>query len=849
MLIKQTTNAKDVEKSISSNSSSLHVQKSGGPTPDVVNDTIVSDGVGTMKEATTTFIDDALAVKMDESMNAHVSDAIINLLDTQSNEQTIKQFLAKPIIVQQGNFNITDTYSFLNITSIPESIFNSAQGAMWLNKLDGIFGIRMDIRFRLVVNANPFQQGRYIMGWVPLAGSTPTTSQFKQISRNNQMMATLVQRTTVPHVELDISSQTSCELLIPFQSVQGFYPMSSVLSATNVGLLGYLNLYPYSPLVAPSGSTTASYTLYASFENVSLIGASAPQAGISDQEVSSKQNGPISGIARAFSKGFKEFERIPLLSSYASQISWISDRIACTASMFGFSKPTQGDTLVKYQRLNAPSHTNVDGDSDARSLSFLNKPGVKLVDGLSGTHYDEMDFSYIVRKYAYFQQFAFPSSAVVGNLVNIPVSINKNLGSFPLLHFLPVSFIANMFTYWRGSLKFRFKLVKTPYHSGRLGFTFYPTDEVSNIVKPWYANRMILDIREATEIELIIPYISRNPYTFIGTNIGMLAVDVIDPLVAPSSVSSTVTILCEMSGGDDIEFAIPASFEFSPINAVPQSGLQKDSQLVSATIGSSSVNGDPHVFSSISMGDKVSSLRVFLKRYSPILANDNAVISTANLNGSCLFMRPDLIRVLPVGAPPTYYHKADFVSIIASCYAMWRGGVRIRDVIDNGLMNNTTTGAPIIKGDPNDTSAIAYLQTNNAQFNSVDTLYTTDTPSVTAILNYPKVIQNVRQNNVVSLEIPQYTPTFARNVVDCIFVSTTQSYTQMTAATTAANTAAFVTIALPSNTTAGLTVAAGHSLHNVSRSLADDADFSVFIAVPPLQFVAQVAGSAAINMY
>jgi len=843
-----TTNAKDIQMSINSNSSLLHVQTSGGPTPDVVNDTLVTEGASTMKEATTTFIDDALTVKMDESMNSHVDTAIINMLDTQATEQTIQQFLAKPIIVQQGSFNITDTYSFLNSTPIPESIFNSTPGQMWLKKLDGIFGIRMDIRFRLVVNANPFQQGRYMMGWVPLAGSTPTVSQFKQLARNNQMMATLVQRTTVPHVELDISSQTSCELLIPFQSVQGFYPMSSVLSATNVGVLGYLNLYPYSPLVAPTGSTTASYTLYASFENVKLVGAAAPQSGISDKEVSSKQNGPISGVARAFAKGFKEFSHIPLLSSYASNISWIADRIAVTASVFGFSKPTQGDTLVKYQRLNAPSHTNVDGDSDARSLSFLSKPGVKLLDGLSGTTYDEMDFAYIVRKYAYYQQFTFPESAAVGNLVNIPVSVNKSLGAFPLIHFTPVSFVANMFTYWRGSLKFKFKLVKTPFHSGRLAFTFYPTDEITNIGAPWYANRMILDIREATEIELIIPYISRNPYTFIGTNVGQLAVDVIDPLVAPASVSNTITILCEIAGGDDLEFAIPASFEFTPINAVPQSGLNKDSQLVSATIGSSSISADPHVFSGISMGDKISSLRVFLKRYTPIQLNDASLSSTVQLNGACLFMRPDMIRSLPVGTIPAYIHKADFVSIVASCYAMWRGGIRVRDVIDNGMLSGLLSVSPYSNGDASNGSTVTYLQTNNNQFGSSDVLYSTDTPGITALLNYPKVIQNINQNNVVSLEVPQYTPTFARNVVDCIYTSTT-SYQQMASGTSSAVTAGFLTIALPSSTTTGLTPRSGHQLHNVSRSLADDGDFSVFIAVPPLQFVPQVSTSPAINLY
>jgi hypothetical protein len=180
---------------------------------------------------------------------------------------------------------------------------------------------------------------------------------------------------------------------------------------------------------------------------------------------------------------------------------------------------------------------------------------------------------------------------------------------------------------------------------------------------------------------------------------------------------------------------------------------------------------------------------------------------------------------------------------------MWRGGVRIRDVIDNGMLSGLAGVAPYTNGNAADGSTITYLQTNNNQFGSSDVLYSTDTPGITALLNYPKVIQNINQNNVVSLEVPQYTPTFARNVVDCIFTGTTSSYTQMSTGSSSAVTAGFLTIALPSSTTTGLVVRSGHSLHNVSRSLADDADFSVFIAVPPMQFVAQVPTSPPINMY
>jgi Fe2+ transport system protein FeoA len=243
---------------------------------------------------TTVFVDDANVVQRDESHVVHIDRTLMRMQDTNNDEQSIKSFLLRPIIIKQASFNITDTYSFLDSTSMPFTALNSANAVMWREKLRGIYGIRMDMRFRLVVNANRFQQGRYIMGWMPTAGMTRTVSALKEVALNNSHMATLVQRTTVPHVEVDLSTDTVAELLVPFVSCKSFYNLNAVLSALNDYPLGYLNIYPYSPLVSPAGSTTAGYTLYVSFENVQLFGASSPQSGlarhkrISDLEVSQK---------------------------------------------------------------------------------------------------------------------------------------------------------------------------------------------------------------------------------------------------------------------------------------------------------------------------------------------------------------------------------------------------------------------------------------------------------------------------------------------------------------------------------------------------------------------------------
>jgi len=486
---------------------------------------------------TTKFIDDADIVQRDETNVDYMNPQFLEQNDTQMTEQTLIDFLKKPIVFAQDNFSTTDTYSFFNSFSMPYFALNSASGALWMNKLVGYFGARFDMRFKIVVNANRFQQGRYILGWVPMGGCQGSTSNLRQLLFNNMHMATLVQRTTVPHVEIDLATQTSAELLIPFASTQLFWPINSVNNHSDTSCLGYINLYPYSPLISPTGSTVASYTIYLSLENVKLFGAASPQSSKQNIEISNKQNGPISGPALAISRGFKEFSSIPLISTYALGASWVADRISKVASIFGFSKPTQGDSHTKFILQNFPAHSTVDGDSEVKTLSLLSKPGTVPIKGHSTTNYDEMDFSYITRKYAYFLQFPWTTSQVAGAvLININVNPNKSVSVGNLQSNTPVAFVSGFFKYWRGSLKFRYKIVKTEFHSGRLQVSFFPNDEFLNTGQSYYVNRQILDIRDVVEFEVIVPYMARNPWQVAGTSIGQLRVEIVDPLVAPASV-------------------------------------------------------------------------------------------------------------------------------------------------------------------------------------------------------------------------------------------------------------------------------------------------------------------------
>jgi hypothetical protein len=219
---------------------------------------------GPVMNSTTTFTTDADAVTSSISHPQRIN----SLLTTSSSlemDQTIKDFLAKPVALQTGVLSSTDTVSTFPSLLLP---YGPLFDTMYKAKVSGFLGFRATMVFRLVINANRFQQGRYMLAFVPSCGSDilANAGNLRYLAHTN----TLVQRTQLPRIELDLACDTEGTLRIPYTSVQNFYPLRSTSLATGFGSWGKAQVFPYSALVAPTGSATCPYTVFMHFENVEL---------------------------------------------------------------------------------------------------------------------------------------------------------------------------------------------------------------------------------------------------------------------------------------------------------------------------------------------------------------------------------------------------------------------------------------------------------------------------------------------------------------------------------------------------------------------------------------------------
>lgn len=135
---------------------------------------------------------------------------------------------------------------------------------------------------------------------------------------------------------------------------------------------------------------------------------------------------------------------------------------------------------------------------------------------------------------------------------------------------LPVSYVARLFKYWRGSMKFHFSFIASSFHSIKLRIAWvpkpgnvatYPTAltsvQTSNLLNA------VVDINKQTEYSFIVPWDSNydfldvdNPQNGEYTN-GCLYMQVINTLTSSFDTPQPIYFQVFVSCGEDLQFAVP----------------------------------------------------------------------------------------------------------------------------------------------------------------------------------------------------------------------------------------------------------------------------------------------------
>lgn len=597
-----------------------------------------------------------------------------------SYQQDIKEFLAKPIILRSGVFSGTITPLFNNLLT---DLF---QKDIWQRKLQGFLGIRATVVVRLQLNANKFQQGRLIMAYVP--GGPDSFYRYD-----------ITPMTQLPHVEMDINSDTSAIIEIPYVT-----PYTHFNLLSGAGESAYLCIRSYLPFQYGAGSSTCDYTIWCSLKDVELVTPALntgfiAQSGISKKNIRDKEvsvfTGPVSSALSKLSSAATTLSGIPYISSYANTVSWVSAIGAKVAAAFGYSIPRDERPYLKINRGAYAGENNADGLDSSDTLGLMTTNCVQPLPGLGGTDFDEMSLQFLQQISTYWTTITWNTSQIANTVVYAfeltPANFVNNdsaIGTYPL----PVGFLGKSFRYYRGSLIVKLKIAKTQFHSGRLIVSFSPNTGVDQ--SNWtnddsaYLFREILDVRDATEYTFTVPYVSTEPYLETTTTYGKFAITVLNPLVAPDTVSSSIDMGIEIAAGPDMEWAYPQRIKLSPTTFYAQSGLSTDvtdivKQQKCLGASGATTNSGAEV-AGLCIGERVMSIKQLLNRWCFRLGS--------NMNGTTY--RPFDIYPSKKGSLGAFTASTqnDYITIFGSMYRFNRGSVNYKVYSPSQSFVNWTLG-------------------------------------------------------------------------------------------------------------------------------------------------------------
>lgn len=493
--------------------------------------------------------------------------------------QDISSFMEKPVqLIHFGSLG--STVGAIYQAPIPETAFIAPQSP-YPDKVKGFLGFKATSVFTLRVNATKFTQGRVAIGWIPNADRR---------NAGNYFLRSPKAFTQLPHVEMDISCDSSCVLRVPYYSLYpyGYVPQIGSL-ADDLMSFGDVVVYIYSPPAVGAAATDSAVvdaTLYVHFEDVELVTpmvAGVAQAGtgrtLNVKAEDKERDAPISKALAMTSKVAENMASVPMLSSFMQPAAWVLSAASRTAASFGFSKPVLDAAPQRIARQELAYMNNKEGTEALIPMGFSAVNTVGISPSKTGSEMDEMSLDYVSQISAWVDTFQMTTTSAYGDLIygkslGGPNDIGKSAGPtydtvLTTFDLAPLTMLWQMFHYFHGDIILKFKVVKTAFHSGRIVVIFNPAGSVTNLtVNNPYALRQILDLADGNEFEIVLPHCNTSYWLALSTRsndiFGSISVFVLNPLIAPDTCSNSIKFLVEMRAAPGAQFAVPKYSGMAP---------------------------------------------------------------------------------------------------------------------------------------------------------------------------------------------------------------------------------------------------------------------------------------------
>lgn len=586
-----------------------------------------------------------------------------------ADDASLANFFSRPVKIEEREWSTSIQQNF---SINPWTLF--FKNPRVSNKLNNFYLLKAKLKVKVVINGNGFHYGRMMVNYLPLDGFDSFYTNAFDVKED------FVQASQLPHIFLNPTNSTGGELSLPM-----FYHKNYMNITTGDWIdMGRLYFRTLNPLKHANGaSDKVTITVFAWAEDVSMSVLTSvdalgldPQSGEIDE---ANAKGVISGPATAIAKFAAYLKGVPYIAPFATATEIGANAAASMAKIFGYSRPsiTKAPETIK-SGFSSLALTTV--PDNVQKLTVDDKQELTIDPRIAGIGpADPLNIREIAKRESYLTTFSWPMDTAPDQLLwnsrVTPVTWaesgtnNPATGDHIAYHFPACAFAALPFQYWKGTMKYRFQIVCSSFHKGRLRITYdpyYMTNTSYLGFSEYNINYLkVVDISE--EQDFTIEVGNAQPYSFLphanpgrvqfpnynvleqvySNNLrlqgfapgnGTISVHIVNELTTPNSVvNNNIEINVYVSAGDDFEVAgpndyfsqfvtrpLPAPPVENPAPLVPQSGAivseSQDTQELDAPQQSiSTVVGLPPVdnpnLNKIFMGESITSFRTMLKRY------------------------------------------------------------------------------------------------------------------------------------------------------------------------------------------------------------------------------------------
>lgn len=428
---------------------------------------------------------------------------------TRQTDDSLAEFFSRPIQVA--------TYTWT-----PGTAFALQRFSPWLNfftnprvanRLTNYYLVNCTMKVKFQVSGNGFYWGRLMADWHPYFSSDLVTSSadtfYAAIGASQRMK-----------VFLDPTNSQGGELHIPF--VYSRNSMSAVEAEWEK--LGQVIIRQLVTLRHANASTVpVTITAFAWADDVTVsipttvnaYGLTA-QAGEADESDTVKVSSTVAAVAN-------QLAVVPAIAPLAMATSMIATGVGQAARLFGFSRPANLTDPTPMRPRYVSSLATTDSGDVVDKLTVTSKQETTIDPRVIGVDTgDELVIADIAARESYMSNVSWSTNTANGSLLlnyRVVPFDSRTDGTY---YYLPAcAFACRPFRYWCGTVRYRFVIVASAFHKGRLRFVWDPAYIAGTGLPELNVGfSHIVDLEKEREFVFEIPWGQADPFKPIPQSIG-----------------------------------------------------------------------------------------------------------------------------------------------------------------------------------------------------------------------------------------------------------------------------------------------------------------------------------------